>query len=261
MKSERKLKKILLRIFLILAGLLTLYILGVMLVLRFPQFRFPYKLEHRNFRVFSEAEIPLEFTQTLDDVWLRTQRMEIREAGKEHRIFLCTNESTYAFFASLVKLGANSQGFNVEFVSNIFISLPFIERVRKRRDGDFPNTILAGNPAHIIAYEIAHTFISAKLGMFAARKLPVWKREGYAEYTAAKAKYGGMNPLLQKSRQILAPRFLAGNPIRRDYIRGQLFMAWLNDVQKMSFEEVMHSEKAVSEIATELNLWRQKSEE
>ncbi len=93
---------------------------------------------------------------------------------------------TYETFAGKVGKPARSQGFTLHPFDYVFINLPFIKKVREDNLEGYTYHLLAGDPAHIIAHEIAHIWISDRLAYMPMRRLEDWKKEGYAEYVAAK---------------------------------------------------------------------------
>lgn len=250
-------RKWLFSIFVIVLGLFFVYVLSLFLLIRFPYPWFPYKLQYQNFSVHSDQKIDGGFSEILDDTTERLAFSEFYEPDRSYRIFLCNDVKNYSFFASLVELSPKSQGFNVQFVGNIFLSLQFIKIIQSQFGTGYKNTVLEGSVAHILTHEIAHTYNGKKLGYFAERKLPLWKNEGYAEYTAAKyaIQKNSVYEFIDQLITLVDNDQLKNHPIRRQYIQSLLIVTYLAEIKNMTFQHIVELEVPERELLAEIKEW------
>ena len=72
----------------------------------------------------------------------------------------------------------------ISVAGNAFFSEEVIESVGRRNGGRPVYSRLEGSWSAAIAHEVAHDLIVAEVGFIRARKIPVWKSEGFADYSA-----------------------------------------------------------------------------
>ena len=160
-------------------------VVGLYLAVFFvPYPLFPHHLEHAGFSVYSDAELPAEFEDVLDDVRRRVDAMELDRGVEPPRVFVCYSQRLFRFFVKLAGKRHAGQGLLISVAGNAFLSAPTVEAVAVRHDGRPRHSRLQGSMAAAIAHEIAHYRVFAELGFRDARQLPVWKSEGYADSQA-----------------------------------------------------------------------------
>ena len=173
-----KVFKITYRILILLVLLIAFYIL----IPAFPHPIFKHKLVYENFSVYSDKELPENFTDILKETKFRIENLEIYDPSFKPDIFICDSEDLYKFFAFWVRLNPNSQGFNLSFFDNTFLNLTRINSLKYYHDQRLKYTHLNGNVSQVLAHELIHNLDSRYSGIWEYIEKPVWKKEGYCEF-------------------------------------------------------------------------------
>ena len=166
-----------------LALLLVLFALYAS-VFFFPYPMFPYHAEMAGFSVYSDGEIPGDFEIVAKDARLRIEAMELYDGGADLRIFVCRSRRLFVFLNKWAGKRYAGQALVISVAGNAFFSETGIQSVGRRTGGRPEHSRLQGSWAAAIAHEAAHDLMISELGFQNARKIPVWKSEGYADYSA-----------------------------------------------------------------------------
>jgi hypothetical protein len=153
-------------------------------VLFFPYPLFPHHIEHAGFSVYSDREIPEEFELILEDARRRVEAMEFYRGDPDIRIFVCGSERLFATLNKLAGKRRYGQALVISVSGNAFFSQTVIESVGRRNGGRPEHSRLQGSWSAAIAHEAAHDLVFAEVGYSRARRIPVWKAEGFADYEA-----------------------------------------------------------------------------
>ncbi len=145
---------------------------------------FPHHAELAGFSVYSDREIPSDFKLVAEDARHRVEAMEPYRGAATPRIFVCRSRRLFVFFVKLAGMHYAGQGLGISAAGSVFLSAPGIEAVGRRNGGQPVHSRLQGSWAAAIAHEVAHGLVFAELGFKRARRIPVWKSEGYADYSA-----------------------------------------------------------------------------
>jgi len=227
-----------------------------LLVLLFPQPFFRHGLSIRNVHFYSDKPLEERDLASFRTVFEQASLSPLFDSTQKHRIFICNSERTYSIYSRLAGRNSSSQGFNVEPTRNIFISRSFIETVRSQYGATFQYTLLEGSLNHIILHEMYHSLVTNQLGFLESRKLPSWKREGYAEYGASWAvKKSDLDFDLRRQIDLLYNQTEV-SPIRLHYLRSQLLIEYLIDVEGMTFRSIMDEEIDEGEALVRMIRWR-----
>ena len=151
------------------------------LLLSFPQVLFAHEISYRNLEVYSREPLDQSIYAVLDKVESSLATSEINNREIRPKIFLTNSHRLYA-------------SINLYLVSNsfgeCFLVLPnnnvFINKADVAKDLVFKRTV-ANNERSldgVIAHETTHLLIRKKFGYWRNLTMPVWKKEGYAEYVA-----------------------------------------------------------------------------
>lgn len=169
------------RIFRLLSYLLMSPVIIYILLLSFPQVLFAHETSYRNFTVYSREPLDQNIYPVLDKVQSRLATAEINDPQVRTRIFLTNDFGFYSWLS--LRLGGNSfgKGFAALPTSNVFINKSDSVRDLVLRNAPENNQrSLSG----VIAHETTHLLIRRKFGYWRNLGIPVWKKEGYAEYVA-----------------------------------------------------------------------------
>jgi hypothetical protein len=150
----------------------------------FPYSFFPHHLEHAGFSVYFDREIPEKYELILEDARRRVEAMELYHGDPDLRIFVCGSQKLFAALNKLAGKRHIGQALVISVAGNAFFSPAVIEAVGQRHVGRPKYSRLQGSWAAAIAHEVAHDLVFAEVGYREARRIPVWKAEGYADYQA-----------------------------------------------------------------------------
>jgi len=150
----------------------------------FPYPFFPHHLAHAGFSVYSDREIPEDFELVLEDARRRVEAMELYRGDPDLRVFVCRSDRLFATLNRLAGKRHYGQALVVSMAGNAFFSPALMEAVGQRNGGRPEHSRLQGSWAAAIAHEVAHDLVFAEVGYRKARRIPVWKAEGYADYQA-----------------------------------------------------------------------------
>ncbi len=164
----------------IASALLTLSCAYITLLV-FPYPLFSYQAQYENIRVYSDRPLSAALPALLGDVQKRLTESPLNDTTLQHRIFLCNDDRRFAFF---VNTDYRVGGLNYTWLNrNIFLRRSDIDRNRliSRSGKEVPGERTLG---YFLTHEITHSLEVNALGRFTYARLPVWKREGYADYVA-----------------------------------------------------------------------------
>ena len=150
----------------------------------FPYPLFPHHMEHAGFSVYSDGEISEDFRLVLEDARRRVEAMKLYRGEAPPRVFVCRSQRLFVFFIKMAGKRYVGQGLLISVAGNAFFSEMMIESVRQGNRGRPVHSRMQGSWAAAIAHEVAHDLIFSELGFRQARRMPVWKSEGYADYSA-----------------------------------------------------------------------------
>lgn len=149
-------------------------------ILIYPQPLFAYHVAEGRLELYSDRPFdPKQGRQVLANIERRMAASPLNDDNK-YRIFIA-NSDWRNRLVFLWSYGAG--GVNYYPLRNVFIRAADIDADRvKKRSGALvepPRTL-----AYFGAHEIGHSLVAAKLGALAHQRLPVWIREGLADYIA-----------------------------------------------------------------------------
>jgi hypothetical protein len=225
----------------------------------FPYPLFPHSLEHAGFSVYSDREIPEDFRFVLDDARRRVEAMELYRGEAPPRIFVCQSQRLFVFFIKLAGKRHVGQGLLISVAGNAFFSEMMINVVAQRNKGRVAHSRLAGSWAAAIAHEVAHDLVFSEIGSRKARRMPVWKSEGYADYSANLASAAAdpdydlrsrIGVLLDDDSWQSAVGF-----VDRRHFRWHLLVEFLCSVKGLTFADLMDAGITEESARAEMLAW------
>lgn len=229
--------------------------------LAFPYPLFDHQGKFDRCVVYSDGELDAEFAGVMKDVNRRLESVEVLPPDKANRVFLCRSQRLYSLFARLSLVNPKVQGFNLSLFGNTFVSVRRVEATRAS-SGGFPRYgVKEGDIAHVIAHEVIHDLSQDVIGYLKYYRLPMWKREGYAEYGAvisaigddAEAGLGRRIAFFMEDRD-----WRQGHDFAREYYRAELMVEYLIDVEGYAFEDIMADEISFDIAYTRMMAWYEK---
>jgi hypothetical protein len=145
---------------------------------------FPHHAEFAGFSIYSDREIPADFERVADDARRRVEAMELYRGAEDLRIFVCQSQRLFVFINKLAGKRHAGQALVISVAGNAFFSEAVIESVGRRNSSLPAHSRLEGSWSAAIAHEVAHDLMVAEAGLSRAREIPVWKSEGFADYSA-----------------------------------------------------------------------------
>ncbi len=187
-------------------------------------------------------------------------RLEASELYSDHHnfsVFLCYDPEKYGRFATEMGLLPDSQGMTIEPFGYVFINLHEIGQVGQKYRDRYPYSLLSGSAVHILAHELTHVLITQQAGMFSSHEIPMWKREGYAEYVASKypKNQDTIYSLKQRVRDYFGGEFDEIPTRRRHYIKKELLVEYLLDTRKIPYNQLISDDVKQEQVLSEMKEW------
>ncbi|MCP4256671.1 MAG: hypothetical protein GY774_03990 [Planctomycetes bacterium] len=176
MKLNQRTKRRLRRVGYVAAIVVVYCISHLLLMEVYPDPLFRYSLTHRNFTVHMREPVPHEITRVLDRVHSLLSASPLNDETLKHDIYIINSYrlSRYLFLKD-VGFGANAQ------LGNTFIVNADPANDIARCDQHGPDDQRIRTLSGTIAHEITHALIRRHVGLWAARRIPYWLKEGYCD--------------------------------------------------------------------------------
>jgi hypothetical protein len=133
---------------------------------------------------------------------------------------------------------------------SVYLNEPKIVRVATHNVLGIRHSRFEGDPAEVIAHEVAHGAVVRRLGLRAAVALPAWKSEGYAEYQAnlATTRADGSYVFTDRVALLLDDDKWSGNPVARGLFEWHVLVEFLAEEQGMDLDALV--DENVTEAST-----------
>jgi hypothetical protein len=153
-------------------------------ILAYPQMFVHNKVESGTITLYYDGAPNADLEQL---AWMVDQRLQgcgYYDSTRADRVFLIHSDGIYDILVRLSLLHGRPQGFNLSLFGNSFVSVSRVRALGESSGGLPRFSIWEGDLAHTIAHEVAHQYVTDRLGRGVWRRLPHWKREGMVEYLA-----------------------------------------------------------------------------
>lgn len=252
----RKVRKWSLWIVVILLVLLSLPVT----LLAYPQILVHNRVESGTVVLYYDGEPSPAMQELATAVDTRLGGCKYYDATRSDRVFYFHSQKLYSLFARLSLQTPRAQGFSLAIFGNSFVSHPRVTDLAKRRADPPRYSIREGDPVHTIAHEIAHQYISDRIGRSRWQALPHWRREGLPEYIA------NIGAIRQDSAASLPTRYAIlvddshwdGSRTRdwsRIHYEAELLVEYLLDVEGLSLEEILPDSVTSDDVMGRLTSW------
>jgi hypothetical protein len=225
----------------------------------FPYPLFPHHIEHAGFDVYSDREIPEDFERVLEDARRRMEAMELYRGEPPVRIFKCQSQRRFVLIVKMAGKPHVGQGLLVSVAGNAFFSDTMIRTVGQRNGGRPAHSRLEGSWAAAIAHEVAHHLVFAEVGFREARRLAVWKSEGYADYQAnlASAHADPDYDLRSRIEFLLDDESWRSSTafVDRRHFRWHVVVEYLCAVEGLGFRDLMDSSVTEESARARMTAW------
>lgn len=164
---------------------LILFLLAIGIgLLAFPQVLLSRTATSGTVVIHSDAGSDADLLKLAANVEHRLRGSRFYDSLRTDEVFYIQNPDLYSIFTTLALMPEEPQGFAISFVGNSFVSRTRVAALGERT-GRLPKySIWAGDPAHTIAHEIGHLYVTDRIGRTRWLRLPRWKQEGFPEYIA-----------------------------------------------------------------------------
>lgn len=190
-----------------------------------------------------DAPIPEALGDTLEEASRRLARSPLFDASRTHDLYFCQSDWRWRLFSHW---NQGAAGFALAPLSRVV----FLRRAQLDRDRMIgpSGRVVPGERtlAYYVAHEATHTITADHLGL-AYHDLPVWVREGYADYVARAEtfRYG-------RVRQQLLEGVRESDPASGHYLRYVLLVAHELDVRGTILEQLLTAPRAQRVVEEEV---------
>ena len=198
------------------------------LLLCFPQVLFAHQVTYKNFTVYSREPLDQNVYAMLDRVEARLATSTINNNQVRPKIFLTNSQRLYSALSLYIGGNSFAKGLPVLPTNNIFINEADVAKDQVYRKAPAYNT---RGLSEVVAHEVTHLLIREKFGYVKNITMPVWKKEGYAEYV------GGGTTL----DPVSGARMWKANPQNDrgyQYFKYYLLVKYLLDHDKLTVEDL-----------------------
>ncbi len=161
-----------------------------------PQWLFSWARDGAAIHVRSDEPIPEDAAEVIALAESRIRQSPLFDPTRTYPVYVCNNRWRWNYFSGF---DGRSRGFQTPLGRASFI------RAARWADNGLAGPDGRDGPRSLdvyIAHEIAHMIVADHIGLVAERRLPVWLREGYAEYVARRDAF---------DYEAARARFLAGD--------------------------------------------------
>lgn len=210
--------------------------------LAFPTPAFAHRNVFDEFTVYSNEPLPADFDRVAADARARIAAMENARPGVPYRVFICGDERLYSVFAFLTRRSSNSLAIGLSVFGNLYLNGPKIQR-NARSSRSIRHSRFEGSIAEVIAHEVVHFNIVKAHGYRAAKAMPVWKSEGYAEQQAnlAAIRADSTYAFVERIDLLRDDSFWGHSSHARQLFEWQLLVEYLIDVQSVDLAGLMQT--------------------
>ena len=197
-----------------------------------PQPLFAWSVREHNLVLYADQPFsPDAGRQLLDRVQAKLMRSSAYSADNSYAAFICnTGWRRALYFIGDERAGGLTY---YPWSTNVFLSGGIVEENRKTSPTG-KDDVLGRTLDHFIAHEIAHDLTGELIGWQRMRELPVWVREGYAEYIGS----GGVFDYDEALQAFLDHASVMSTPPAVPYRRYNLLIAYLLEKKGWSEEQL-----------------------
>jgi len=219
--------------------------LGYLGLLLYPNFLFANHHQFKNFYIYSDQEIPNKIDKVLIDVLERIEQSELYENKDEFSIYFCNSKWRLLLLTRNSSIGGLV---NQGLTDNVYIRASEIEKnkIVSPTKGQEIALVEERPLSYFIAHEITHG-LQTKIERFMHITTPKYIVEGYADYIAKSTSFRYekyLNDFLQND--------ITMNPTTGLYNKYHLLIAYLMDVKRLSFREIVNLKLEMESVENEL---------
>lgn len=201
----------------------------------FPSIVFQHKMTAHGITVHSRLPIPQTGNAVLAKAAALVSASELAVPGGTADVYIADEPWVFWLFAPF----KSSFAISVPVTNNIFIGNgDFDGDIARSRKAEFNTRALSA----VIAHEITHGLIIARLGLIDSLRAPSWLVEGYCDYVAREGSFPE-----QRGLALLASG--SADPSESfQYFVGRLLVTHLIEQKKMTFEQIASAATGSDEL-------------
>lgn len=248
-----------------LVGVLALALAVDVSVLAFPQIYMDNKAEAGAVVVYYDGVQSDEFDRLAGQINNRLSGGRFYESSRADRVFVFRDQSLYEKIVRLAFLKPTPQGFHLSILGNSYVSATMSRELGIGAEWRPQFSLWDGDLSHLAAHEIAHGYISDRIGRGVWNALPLWKQEGLPEYVAntSLANVDEVTSLANRIDVLLdfeewkaVPQGRRPNWDRTQY-EAWLMVEYSLDVEGMTLEQFIDPSVIEPEVYHRMVEWRQ----
>ena len=251
-------RRLIIRILVSLAGMLAVVLTTYLVLLAFPQVLIPRSVRAGVVHLYYDDSPSAQINRLAVDVDWRLRGSDFYDSLQVYRVFFVRKQGLYTLYCRLAMVTPLAQGFALSLFGNSFVSETRLNALGRQTGGCPKYGIWEGDPAHTIAHEIGHLYLTNRIGRSRWENLPHWKQEGLPEYIANIAVMREDTLATLKGRvRVLRDDWLwgAGSRWDRTHYEAGLLVEFLLDVQGYSLEQVICANVTKDETLAALIEW------
>ena len=233
-------------------------------IILFPQPLFAYKMEYKNFTVYSNKKTGDEIKIVLDNAMDLVKKSEINDSNYKYNIILSHNSFFNKIDDKLFGTGPAARS----RVNNVIIKV----RIEPKNNLAFPtfHKTCEENLTCLLAHEMIHCLQANKYGIikFNPFKHPeLWKLEGYPEYIARTTELSGKGysltgeidryvNLRSKATDIWVLSEEGGCEVPAYYYKGRLMIEYLMGIKHLSYGKILNDTFSENTVYQQMIKWK-----
>lgn len=228
---------------------------GLVTIMLFPQPLFAHKMEHKQFRVYSDNVPDKGIEIILDNAYQLVEKSELHDANYQYDVFFSL-DNIYNRIEDLQGKGVAARATAGNIVFKVRADI-------KNNKAYGPVSTI--NLTEILTHEMVHCLQANKLGLWNMNQFnhpPYWKLEGYPEYISRQARLKDKDySLVNEIKRFIELDSESKNGIVEVseehfmpsiYYKGRLMVEYLMDVKGMTYDEILRDTQTEDQVFQEM---------
>lgn len=240
----------LVRYFLIIPVIL---VISDLVVLAHPNWSLDYHYEINNQTYYSDLPLNDSLIQIFHEVASKSETWPFYNADHKTDICIFQNQENYNFYRRMAFIKKTIPAYNLSLFETSLVSISRLQEIEANSYHAPRYSVFEGEINHAISHELVHDYFVAASGYLSYLTLPVWKREGLAEYLAGLEPNKSREPLDIRGNINLNDRNFSHHV--REYNRWALMVEYLLDVKRLTIPELIDDNIELDSVETEFRNW------
>jgi hypothetical protein len=242
--------------------IILLFVVGLVIIILYPQPLFANKVEYKQFKVYSNSNVGQEVRPVIDSVLALVKSSELFDSAFKVDLFLGYNTFFNRIDDKVFGYGPSARAIDNNIVIKVAVHV----------DKDLAYTTFhkpcEQRFVHLIAHEMTHCLQTHRYGIlkFNPLKHPeMWKLEGYPDYVAGKKRFNETDSLKKEIARFIELHANqtdiwisvedGGCEVPEVYYKGELMTEYLINVRHMTYDQILKDKRSEEDIYTEMIAW------